>query len=135
MEPFTEASPENIFFSRIESLYTIHHETRVPSLVNTSRFGRGVADCWISGSDGIGLLTTSLLERSSPTPIAEVSPEDSPEDSESGNWARRVSSLVDVRVKAPTTGSSFDSAASVLDSKQMSVDVVDVTIRRSSICG
>jgi len=118
-------------FSRIESLYTIHHETRVPSLVSTSRFGRGVADCWISGSDGIGLPTTSLLERSSPTPIGEVSPE----DSESGNWARRVSSFVDVRAKAPTTGSSFDSATSVLDSKQTSVDVVDVTTRRSCICG
>jgi hypothetical protein len=68
----TAASPGYVVPERIDSLYTIHHDARTPSLFSTQRPGSGPGDCSIS-SVGIGLYTFSLPDRSSATPTGKVS--------------------------------------------------------------
>ena len=109
----------------------IHDDTNMPSLLSIIRFGTGCSVSRISGSDGIGLGTFSVLDKSKAMPIGEVSSI----AADNGNCARRVSSLMVVSAKAPVTGLSLDRALSVFDTSPTSVAVVAVKTSKSWICG
>src|SRR5277367_811296 len=112
----------------MDSEYITHHEAITPSLFKTMRAGTGVGDSSIS-SLGIGLTTFSLLERSSPTPIGDVSLASSVMD-----ICARLESYNSVIVKTPATLSAGLSATKgVFDllNKPISVDAEEATISRS----
>jgi hypothetical protein len=75
----------------------------------------------------MGLRMISLLDRSTAKPIGQVSPP----ANERGNIARLVSSVAEVSVKSPVTGSSFDRGASTRVTVEISPEVVEATKRRS----
>jgi hypothetical protein len=113
---------------RIDSAYTIHQEDRTPSLFRTIRAGSGEADSSIS-SFGIGLITFSLLERSSASPIADVL-----SMLDKGSCALAESLSISVIVKTPvilSAGLSFDNGTLDRVNKPISTEAVDVVMIKS----
>jgi hypothetical protein len=117
----------------MDSEYMNHHEERIPSSLRSRRFGKGVALSGMS-SPGMGATTVSVLLRSIPRPITEVSSA----DSFSGREALFVSSLTSVMVNNPVVAlaaSSLANGCSDLVMRPTSVDAVEDTIRTSFRCG
>lgn len=83
---------------------------------------------------GSGDTTFSVLERSMPRPITDVSPE----ESVNGSPACMVSSLISVVAKSPVVclaASSSANGTSDFEMSPTSVDAVEDTMRRSFKCG
>lgn len=110
-----------------------HQEQRIPSLLRSRTFGKGVELSRMS-SPWMGDTTFSVLVRSMPKPITEVSST----ESFNGRDARFVSSLTSVVVKrltVPWADSSFDNGLSARVTRPTSVDAVEETTRTSFRCG
>lgn len=114
---------------RTESEYTTHHEASTPSLFNTMKAGRGLCDASIS-SLGMGLMTFSLLERSSAVPMGDES--DKP--AAIGSCARRESSDISVIAKTPV-GASWARAVLARVNRPISVEAVEATMIASCRLG
>lgn len=118
----------------MESVYTSHHEQRRPSCVRTHKPGKGLEDSLISSSEGMGLYTLSLLERSRPIPIGV----ESSMSSVIGRVGLFVSSNSSVIVNTPVTESAGLSVAKAffdLLRSPISVEAEDDTMRRSCRSG
>jgi len=116
---------------RIDSAYTIHHETKIPSWFSTIKAGSGPGDESIS-SPGRGRGTFSFADKSKAVPMGEVLAKS--KSSAIGSIARRESLAMVVVVKTLVTcsgGRSLERGAVDREKRPTSSEAVDATSMRS----